>query len=455
MKLEITNKWTYASGGPRELKWLESALTSLSTGLFRWGKQIVSQTTSSSAVSRNHFATGLLSTVKSKSEEDELDLEIEDCRIMPGMPGPLPSHLGGIELRLYQLEAAEALLTAYRGIVKLPPRSGKTEVGIAALSAIGLNNSAILLVHSDELLTQWIKRLDSRGVPREDIGVISSKLWMPKALTVAMVQTLKARLDQRPCQDFLAQVTTVIGDEMHLAGNPTQQAVYRKLENAFWRFGFSATPFDYAVERNWKAMGVLGPVVYEAKDEELSEAGVLSDVVYHFLRVPKLLQGDLRGEGFRVCYTRYLFQNPIVRNMIALICDFVNPQKVLIIVNEVEHGKYISEGIPEAVFVHGERSMSERKKLLQRFQTGNTRILISSPILDFGIDFKRLPHLILAGGLESPIRLIQRIGRTRASQVSHIWDFDFYNHPYLEEHSCSRFESIKQRIPNARISRTL
>lgn len=458
MKLEITNDKTYASGSSLELKWLAAALTIHSTVPMKTGRRVEARSVSECLLSErsytvaNNFKTGLVPLIQSKAKEDDVDLEICDLREMPDMPGPVPTFLAKTELRDYQVVAAESLLEAHRGVLSLPTGSGKTEAVIAALRARKQANSTLILVHSNELMKQWVNRLQKLGYDSKEIGIVKPSLWKPMELTVAMTQTLFSRLHQAPCKQFLNGVTGVIQDECHKAGDNTHQVVYRHLSNAFWRWGLSATPFEYGEIRNWKAMGVLGPTVFKADDTELVKDEFISQVIYHYLKVHSLSVN--RSLTFREQYERHLLKSITVRSMISDILRITRDEKVLVIVNEVEHGKFLASGLPDAEFVHGAKSMKNRELILEDFKNGSCRVLISSPILDFGIDFKDLPHVVLAGGLESVIRLVQRIGRARRGKLCHIYDFNFEGVPYLEQHSFSRFESVKRQIPSAKILRT-
>jgi len=70
--------------------------------------------------------------------------------------------------------------------------------------------------------------------------------------------------------------------------------------------------------------------------------------------------------------------------------------------------------------------------------------LITSPILDEGVDVSRIHHLILASGRKSKIKLLQRIGRGLRKEEGKldVELFDFYDDeiPMLKRHTLRRIE---------------
>ncbi|MEM3948777.1 MAG: DEAD/DEAH box helicase family protein, partial [Zestosphaera sp.] len=84
---------------------------------------------------------------------------------------PLPTKVGFKgSLREYQSEALNAWLNnSGRGIIALPTGSGKTHIGVAALSRVG--EATLIITYTKEQLMQWEKFLTSlTDMPQSLIG---------------------------------------------------------------------------------------------------------------------------------------------------------------------------------------------------------------------------------------------------------------------------------------------
>ena len=94
------------------------------------------------------------------------------------------------QLRPYQKEAAKAMLKRDSGTLAAPTGSGKT---VIALSIIAERlQPTLVVVHTKELLNQWIERIGQfLGIPAAEVGVIGGgKKRIGERITVALVQSL-------------------------------------------------------------------------------------------------------------------------------------------------------------------------------------------------------------------------------------------------------------------------
>lgn len=94
------------------------------------------------------------------------------------------------ELRPYQKEAATAMLQRRYGVLQAPTGSGKTVMALHIIAERG--QPALIIVHTKELLNQWVDRIHTfLGIPVDEIGVIGGgKMRIGGSVTVGMVQTL-------------------------------------------------------------------------------------------------------------------------------------------------------------------------------------------------------------------------------------------------------------------------
>ena len=145
---------------------------------------------------------------------------------------------GHINLYDYQEKALDALKSGKNGILEAPCGSGKTQVGLALIKALG--GRALWLTHTKKLLTQSKARAES--VYKGDFGTITEgQVNIGKDITFATVQTMRA-IDPAIYRDAF---DIVIVDECHHAvGSPTKiMQFYKVLSNcnARYKYGLSAT----------------------------------------------------------------------------------------------------------------------------------------------------------------------------------------------------------------------
>ncbi len=92
-------------------------------------------------------------------------------------------------LKEYQQHATTDILGRDFGVLQAPTGSGKT---VMALSVIAERRQpCLIIVHSKELLSQWVERIEQfLGIPREEIGIIGNgKMKIDKRITVGIINS--------------------------------------------------------------------------------------------------------------------------------------------------------------------------------------------------------------------------------------------------------------------------
>jgi len=141
-----------------------------------------------------------------------------------------------------------------------------------------------------------------------------------------------------------------------------------------------------------------------------------------------------------------------------IICKLTNKyykegKQVVILIKEIAHGDILNgllydyeEGvyIPHE-FINGSTHIEKRSEILDDFRKGLFGVLISSVILDQGVDIPNIDILVLAGGGSSKIKSLQRIGRglrlNDGKKNLMVVDFADRTHRYLAKHSYDRVQS--------------
>ena len=100
---------------------------------------------------------------------------------------------------------------------------------------------------------------------------------------------------------------------------------------------------------------------------------------------------------------RYLIKNQNLQQVLVFTSSIYKADNVA--------NKLRKNGI-DAAATHSKKSQSARREALQKFKTGELRVLIATDLLSRGIDIEFLPHVINYELPRSPKDYIHRIGRT-------------------------------------------
>ncbi len=141
------------------------------------------------------------------------------------------------ELRLEQSRALEAMLVHDTGVLAATTAFGKTVVAAAIIARRAVNT--LVLVHRQELLTQWRERLRQfLGSDHQEIGVIGGGKRKPTGrIDIALLQSL---VRKGVVSDLIAGYGQLIVDECHHVSAVSFEQVMRR-SKAKYVLGLSAT----------------------------------------------------------------------------------------------------------------------------------------------------------------------------------------------------------------------
>ena len=325
-----------------------------------------------------------------------------------------------MELRPYQAGAVEQARAngragVRRQIIYSPTGSGKTEIAIALIhSANSKGRRVAFVANRIGLVEQAACRLRQSGL---SVGVLQGdnthRLDAP--VLVCSIHTVAKR--------GLPDVDVIVIDEAHgVAGS----SHYRDLlfrYNALPVIGLSATPFAKGLGKHYDDLG--GPlferIVQAASIRELIDLGFLVDCDIYAPTEP-----DLSG----VALVRNAFgeQDYNERQLAAavdkpsLVGDIVAHWKRLgrdlptvCFATSIAHSKHIASefnaaGI-QAEHIDCYTDEDERRGILERVTSGETRVISNVGILTEGWDFPACGVMILARPTRSLTRWVQMAGR--------------------------------------------
>jgi superfamily II DNA or RNA helicase len=361
---------------------------------------------------------------------------------------PISKLSSKAELRPYQKAALEAWLKANkRGIVVLPTAAGKTFIALKAIEV--LNVATLIVVPTLDLVDQWRHFLKSQF--NVDVGAYGGGEEDLEALTVATYDSAYLRSEQLGNRFMF-----LIFDEVHHLPAPSFSQI-AEMYIAPYRMGLTAT-----LERDDGGHRVLphllGDVVYKLKVDSLAgehlspythekvlvdltpEEKLLYEQEYgifrNYLRRKKI---SLRGaKDFRRFIMRtgndpqareaLLARNKalkIVFNSEAKIeklreyLDAYRKEKTLIFTRYNQLVYRISRQffIPAITY---RTPKEERRDVLTKFKSGEYNAIVTSQVLDEGVDVPDASLGLILSGSGSSREYIQRLGRIlRKSRGKH------------------------------------
>lgn len=392
---------------------------------------------------RGRFLAGFVPRAKGYLEKRGLAVYVTSDNMV--WPDIALGSLKGVEYRDDQKRALVELLVGRRGMYQAPTGSGKT-VLIAGLVA-SVAAPALVIVHTTALLTQTVAEL---GRWNEKVGVMGAGEERPERVTVAMRQTLAARIREgRLNGDFSNRWGLVVVDEGHhvnsLRGDYAE--ILRRV-NAPVRMGFTATlPKDEAAAM--AAEGLLGPVIGRTSYAELEVADVLAKPRIKFYRVPENPKlREVRG-SYQQVYDAVVVQNRR-RNLLIIekaLEQLEAGKSVLILVERIGHGETLMELLELRApgvftFLQGSTGEDEREGEKRAFELKERMGVVATRVWSEGVNIRSVDVIVNAVGGESEIATIQRAGRgmRRAEGKSEVLIVDFIdsNHRFMADHSLKR-----------------
>ena len=368
-----------------------------------------------------------------------LELPLEDiaCKFAPVEDLTLAQTLIP---RPHQQQAFDAWRkSAYRAITALPTGSGKTILAVMAIAR--LKRSTLILVPTIDLLTQWAAVLEKFF--NRPIGMWGGGSNTTEDITVSTYNSAVLKMEF-----YGNRFAFLIADECHhLPGPANRMAAAWSI--APYRLGLSATPESDA-ERDAILTDLLGKVCCRIQIDELS-AGILADydvetidlelsveeqalyaanrkIYIDFLHQHHLVMNSVRswrnfiaevvrsGTAGRRAFEAYLNQRNIARGgeskfamVWELLCRHAG-ERIIIFTADNATAYELGRRYFLPVLTHHTKS-AERKKMLENFRTGACPVLVSSKVLNEGVDVPEANIGIIVSGGASVREHVQRLGR--------------------------------------------
>jgi len=341
--------------------------------------------------------------------------------------------------RPYQVEALAAWSEAgARGVIVLPTGAGKTHVAIAAIAQ--RKRSTLVVAPTLELVRQWAERLhEAFGVP---IGVVGGGSHDVQPLTITTYDSAHLHMAH-----LGARFGCLVFDECHHL--PTESYAFASRGSlAPFRLGLTATP-ERADGGEDQYLGLIGPIVYRKDIVELTGTFLSS---YETVRVPVALDDSERAahdaartefrtfvakhriplgapQGFqtflrkaslshegRSAMAAYRAQRRLALfgagklRALAELFETHKNDRILVFTDDNQAAHRISCEFLVPVLTHRTK-VKERLALMSDFRSGVLPILVTSKVLNEGVDVPEANVAIVVSGSGSVREHVQRLGR--------------------------------------------
>jgi superfamily II DNA or RNA helicase len=344
-----------------------------------------------------------------------------------------------VRLRPYQKEALEKWRRAsMRGVLVLPTAAGKTYIALAAISF--LKTQTLIVVPTLDLIDQWNVRVkDCLGVEAGAVGGGENTVRMITVSTYDSAYLQAAWLGNR----FMF----IVFDEVHHLASPSYMQI-AEMYTAPYRMGLTAT-YERLDERHALLPRLVGDPVYTAKVEDLAGTH-LAPYTYEKVFVELAPSDKQLYESEMTIFRKYLkekhfvlrsprdFQrfimitgrDPRAREALlarnrALKLALNSEEKLNLLAKQLEAHKGEKTLIftlhNDLVYVISRRFLvpaityqtpkEERREILEKFRSGDYKTVVTSQVLDEGIDVPDASQGYILSGTGSTREYVQRLGR--------------------------------------------
>ncbi|MBI3951467.1 MAG: DEAD/DEAH box helicase [Acidobacteria bacterium] len=329
-----------------------------------------------------------------------------------------------------------------RGVVVLPTGAGKTVVALQALSVA--ERPTLIVVPTLNLMNQWYARLtDAFGI---EIGLVGQGLGDVRDLTVITYHSAYRRIGE-----ISGGFGLLIFDEVHHLTAPAWAEIAR-MAIAPFRLGLTAT---YDPHQSEVLDELVGPLAYWKPVRQLSGTRLAPYEVIRLgvdLSPEERLEYDreeaiyleywqgrphppfdsrletlLREQALNVRARRALQAWHRLRRIIAgagAKLDMLEElfrrhasDRVIVFTATNEVAYKISQLFLIPAITH-QTNARERKTILQRFERGQYRAIVTSKVLNEGVDVPAATVAIILGGSSSAREHTQRLGRILRQQAN-------------------------------------
>ena len=270
-------------------------------------------------------------------------------------------------------------------------------------------------------------------------------------LSSGIIEKHKYNLEIDDNHNYFAD--NILVSNCHHSSSDSWYSVFSNLPNANIRLGLTGTIDQSKPVQEMKLYACTGSIINKVSNDFLIQNGYSAKPKCILFKVnsPELGNDLDYSEAYQYGIVESEERNQVIYD----ICDkeTQDGNKVLILVEHLEQGRILEErlrklGLSRQVyFTNGQLSSETREELLDKMRVGDLDVLISSNILDEGIDISGINAVIYARGMKSMRKILQGIGRglriKKDNNVLRFYDFIDDTNMTLLSHSLYRYKTLK------------
>lgn len=298
------------------------------------------------------------------------------------------------------------------GTVVMPTGAGKTYVGLEAI--FRTSKSALVCVVTEELAKQWSELISEKLSFKP--GIFTGKKKEVKPITVGIYNSVAKHIER-----IYDKFSLIIFDEVHHVPAATFKEIAFRAK-AKYRLGLSATP-ERTDGNHHLIFLTAGEIVYKVDYEQLLSMGFLAPVRHHVIYV-ELSPEERRQMSREILTARSDEERRLIEKKYALKAK-AKVEKVLDLLRSLKDRKILifTEYVDQAEEIY-ERARREgyrvelligrttnRAEIFDRFRRGDANIIVTTRVLDEGIDVPDADVAIIVSGSGSRRQMAQRVGR--------------------------------------------
>lgn len=319
-----------------------------------------------------------------------------------------------IELRPYQSEARDAILTAWnegvqKALLVLPTGCGKTIVFASVVDDKVKQGKRVLIVaHRGELLEQAADKLkNAYGIDSALEKAQNTALGSDELVTVGSVQSLAqaTRLVKFPADYY----DYIIVDEAHHVMSDTYQTVVRHFPDAKV-LGVTATP-DRGDQKNLAKY--FEKKVYEYPMAKAIKEGYLVPIVAKQIPLDIDLTGVTLSKGDYAVGSVSTALDPYLAQIADELVEFCKDRKTVVFLPLINTSQKMCAMLNNRGFraaeVNGDSS--DRSEILKKFEQGDYNILCNSMLLTEGWDCPSVDCIVVLRPTKVRSLYRQMVGR--------------------------------------------
>lgn len=321
-------------------------------------------------------------------------------------------------LRDYQRDAVEAFYHAGRksggsGVIVLPCGSGKTIIGLGAMSEIA--SHTLIITTNNVAVRQWRSELlDKTTLSADLIGEFTGLEKAIKPVTLTTYQMLTWRASKQEPFRHLDIFTNhnwglIVYDEVHLLPAPVFRATAEI--QARRRLGLTATLIREDNKQD-EVFALIGPKRYDVPWKVLEVRGYIAEALCTEYRLSMPPDEELNyAHADKRHRFRIAAENSLKLELAQQLVSNHPDDSVLVI------GQYISQvetlaTILNAPLITGKTPHAQREELYANFRSGEIPVLVVSKVANFAVDLPDASVMIqVSGTFGSRQEEAQRLGR--------------------------------------------